>query len=39
MAEFNIILASKLCTRVYYIGRGEVIASGILQEVLATITI
>ncbi len=39
MAEFNIILASKLCTRVYYIERGEIIASGTPQEVLAKITI
>jgi branched-chain amino acid transport system ATP-binding protein len=39
VAESNVILASKLCTRIYYIERGEVIASGTPQEVLAKITI
>jgi branched-chain amino acid transport system ATP-binding protein len=39
VAESNVILASKLCTRVYYIERGEVIASGTPQEVLAKIAI
>ncbi len=39
VAESNIALASKLCTRIYYIERGEIIASGTPQEVLTRITI
>jgi branched-chain amino acid transport system ATP-binding protein len=39
VAESNIALASKLCTRIYYIERGEIVTSGKPQEVLAKITI
>ncbi len=37
IAESNIVLASRLCTRIYLIERGEIIASGTPQEIIAKI--
>ncbi len=39
VAESNIALASKLCTRIYLIERGEIVASGTPREVITKIQV